>query len=168
MITIEDSNLLMLFTDGSVNTKLDIGYGAYLLVSENKMFPDVLRNKVKLKRFDETNSVKLELQTLLWALNEVRNFNGKIDVYTDSQNILGLAGRRDRLEKSDFYSKQNRRINNWELYRDFYLLTDDMNIEVKKVTGHKKNSTKDYIDRLFTLVDRASRKALREEKSKEC
>jgi len=48
------------------------------------------------------------------------------------------------------------------LYQDFYRLTDELNIEVKKVTGHKKTSTKDNIDRLFTLVDRASRKALRD------
>ncbi len=154
---------LLLFTDGSVNPKLNFGYGAYLAVSENEIRKDDLTQHVMLKRFDETTSVKLELQTMLWALNEVRNFNGKINVYTDSQNILGLPGRRDRLEKSDFYSKQNKRITNWELYRDFYLLTDKLNIEIKKVSGHKRTSSKDDIDRLFTFVDRASRNAVRRE-----
>ena len=129
---------LLLFTDGSVNPKLNFGYGAYLAVSENEIRKDDLTQHVMLKRFDETTSVKLELQTMLWALNEVRNFNGKINVYTDSQNILGLPGRRERLEKNDFYSKQNKRITNWELYRDFYLLTDKLNIEIKKVSGHKE------------------------------
>lgn len=154
---------LLLFTDGSVNPKLNFGYGAYLAVSKTEIRTDDLTQLVKLKRFDETTSVKLELQTLLWALYEVRNFNGKINVYTDSQNILGLPERRERLEKSDFYSKQNKRITNWELYQDFYLLTDELNIEIKKVTGHKKTNKKDSIDRLFTIVDRASRNALREE-----
>jgi ribonuclease HI len=32
-----------------------------------------------------------------------------------------------------------------------------------KVTGHQKSSNKDHIDRLFSLVDKASRRALREE-----
>jgi ribonuclease HI len=154
---------LLLFTDGSVNPKLNFGYGAYLAVSETKIRTDDLTQLVMLKRFDETTSVKLELQTMLWALNEVSNFNGKINVYSDSQNILGLAGRRERLEKSNFYSKQNKRINNWELYRDFYLLTDKLNIEIKKVSGHKRTSSKDDIDRLFTIVDRASRNAVRRE-----
>ena len=154
---------LLLFTDGSVNPKLNFGYGAYLAVSENEIRKDDLTQHVMLKRFDETTSVKLELQTMLWALNEVRNFNGKINVYTDSQNILGLPGRRERLEKNDFYSKQNKRITNWELYRDFYLLTDKLNIEIKKVSGHKRTSSKDDIDRLFTFVDRASRNAVRRE-----
>jgi ribonuclease HI len=115
-----------------------------------------------LKRFENTSSTKLEIQTVLWALSEVGEIEGKITLYTDSQNIIGLPGRRERLEKSDFYSKQNRRITNWELYKDFYRLTDELNIEIVKVSGHKRTSTKDNIDRLFTIVDRASRKALRE------
>ena len=155
---------LFLFTDGSVNTKSDIGYGAYLLVPENELFSDGSMSKVKLKRFENTSSTKLEIQTVLWALTEVLGFPGKITLYTDSQNILGLPGRRERLEKSDFYSKQNRRVTNWELYQGFYSLTDELNIEIKKVSGHKRTSTKDNIDRLFTLVDRASRNAVREEK----
>ena len=157
-------NDLLLFTDGSVNTKSDFGYGAYLIVYENELFSDDLKSKVKLKRFENSSSTKLEIQTVLWALSEVGEIEKKIILYTDSQNILGLPGRRERLEKSDFYSKQNRRISNWELYRDFYRLTDELNIEIKKVSGHKKTSSKDNIDRLFTLVDRASRKAVREEK----
>jgi len=96
-------------------------------------------------------------------LSDVRDFKGKIILYTDSQNIIGLPERRERLEKNDFYSKQNRRIANWELYKAFYRLTDELNIEIKKVSGHKRTSTKDNIDRLFTLVDRASRNALRGE-----
>jgi ribonuclease HI len=154
----------ILFTDGSVNTKSNIGYGAYLLVSEYEMFSDGLISKVNLKRFENTSSTKLEIQTLLWALSEVIEIEGKIILYTDSQNIIGLPGRRERLEKNQYYSKQNRRITNWELYRAFYSLTGKLNIEIRKVSGHKKTSTKNDIDRLFTLVDRASRNAVRGEK----
>lgn len=154
---------LFLFTDGSVNTKSDIGYGAYLLVSENEMFLDGLMSKVKLKRFENTSSTKLEIQTVLWALSEVGEIEVKIILYTDSQNILGLPDRRERLEKNQYFSKQNRRITNRELYQDFYRLTDELNIEIKKISGHKRTSSKDNIDRLFTLVDRATRNAVREE-----
>ena len=155
---------LFLFTDGSVNTKSDIGYGAFLAITDSETSVSNPEQFVKVKRFEQTSSTKLELQTLLWALSEIFDFKGRITIYTDSQNILGLAGRRERLEKSDFYSKQNRRIANWELYQDFYRLTDKLNIEIQKVSGHKKTNTKDNIDRLFTIVDRASRNALREEK----
>jgi len=156
-------NELLLLTDGSVNTKLNFGYGAYLAISENEFTVSDLESIVKVKRFEQTSSTKLEIQTLLWALSDVRDFKGKIILYTDSQNIIGLPERRERLEKNDFYSKQNRRIANWELYKAFYRLTDELNIEIKKVSGHKRTSMKDNIDRLFTLVDRASRNALRGE-----
>jgi ribonuclease HI len=155
---------LLVFTDGSVNNNLNFGHGAFLAVSDPGISDSELNKLVKTKRFEPTSSTKLELQTLLWALSEVHDFKGNITVYTDSQNILGLHLRRERLEKSDFYSKQNRRITNWELYQAFYRLTDELNIEIKKVSGHKRTSTKNNIDRLFTIVDRASRNAVRGEK----
>ena len=63
---------LMLLTDGSVNTQSNIGYGAYLAVSEHGLSLDFLRTRVKVKRFEHTTSTKLELQTLLWALNDIQ------------------------------------------------------------------------------------------------
>lgn len=163
----QEINTLYIFTDGSVNTELNIGYGAFLAVPESEINAGIAEKYLKIKRFEKTSSTKLELECLLWALTEIGKFEGKIILYTDSQNILGLAGRRERLEKNDFYSKQNRRITNWELYKDFYRLTDKLNIEIKKVSGHKRTSTKDNIDRLFTIVDRASRNAVRGENSAE-
>ena len=38
---------------------------------------------------------------------------------------------------------------------------DQLDYEFIKVKGHKKSNQKDDIDRLFTMVDRASRDALR-------
>ncbi len=154
-------NELMLLTDGSVNTQSNIGYGAYLAVSEYGLSLDSLRECVKVRRFEHTSSTKLELQTLLWALTDIQTLEGKVIVYTDSQNIMGLQGRRDRFEQNDYRSKKNKRINNYELYREFYRMTDQLDCEFVKVRGHQVSNKKDDIDRLFTLVDRASRNALR-------
>ena len=152
---------LILFTDGSVNTHSNIGYGAYLSVSERGLPVDLLRARVKVRRFEHTSSAKLELQTLLWALSDIEALGSKVTVYTDSQNIMGLQGRRDRLEKSDYFSKKNKRLNNYELYQEFYRMIDQLDCEFVKVRGHQLSKQKDDIDRLFTLVDRASRNALR-------
>lgn len=160
---------LMLFTDGSVNTHTKIGYGAYLAVPEVGPSLDSLRMCVKVKRFEDTSSSKLELQTLLWALSDIQTSGKKILVYTDSQNIMGLEGRRDRLEERDYRSKDNRRLNNDELYQEYYRITGQLDCKFIKVRGHQRSNQKDDIDQLFTFVDRASRKALREyhqEKSK--
>ena len=152
---------LMLLTDGSVNTQSNIGYGAYLAVSERGLSLDSLRTRVKVRRFKHTSSTKLELQTLLWALSEIQALGSKVIVYTDSQNIMGLQGRRDRFEQNDYRSKKNNRLNNYELYQEFYRMTDQLDCELVKVRGHQVSNKKDDIDNLFTLVDRASRNALR-------
>jgi ribonuclease HI len=154
---------LMLFTDGSVNTQSNIGYGAYLAVAEAGFSLDSLRSRVKVRAFEHTSSTKLELQTLLWALNEIQALGIKVNVHTDSQNIMGLQGRRDRFEQNDYRSKKNRRLKNYELYQEFYRMTDQLDCEFVKVRGHQRSNQKDDIDRLFTLVDRASRNALRED-----
>ena len=157
-------NELMLFTDGSVDPHSNIGYGAYLVVPEGERSLDVLRTNVKVRRFEHTSSTKLEFQTLLWALSDIEALGCRIIAYTDSQNIMGLQGRRDGLEQNDYRSKKNRRLNNYELYREFYSMTDRLDCKFVKVRGHRVSHQKDDIDRFFTLVDRASRNALRGEK----
>ena len=101
------------------------------------------------------------MQTLLWALSDIQATGIKVIVYTDSQNIMGLQGRRDRFEQNDYRSKKNERLNNYELYQEFYKMTDQLDCEFVKVHGHQVSNQKDDIDRLFTLVDRASRNALK-------
>ena len=152
---------LMLFTDGSLNTLSKVGYGAYLAVSESGFSVDALRARVKVRRFEHTSSTKLELQTLLWALSDVQATARKVIVYTDSQNIMDLQGRRDGLEQNDYRSKKNRLLGNYVLYQEFYRMTDQLDCEFVKVRGHQVAKQKDDIARFFTLVDRASRQALR-------
>ena len=153
---------MKLFTDGSVNPQLKVGYGAYLFVTNESV---LLESTIRTKRFEQTSSTKLELQTLLWALDDLLalDYLGyKVMIYTDSQNIICLPRRREGFEKSDYMTKANKRIGNHELYKEFYRVTDMLECEFVKVKGHKKSHQKDEVDRIFTLVDRASRTALRE------
>lgn len=154
---------LMLFTDGSVNIQSKSGYGAYLAVFDQELSLESLRKNIKVKRFEQTSSTKLELQTLLWALSDIRALGCNVVVYTDSQNIIGLPGRRERLEKSEYRSKNNKLLNNYELYEEFYRITDQIDVELVKVRGHQATRNKNEMDRIFTLVDRASRSAMRNE-----
>ena len=156
-------NELILFTDGSVNTLSKVGYGAYLALTEPEHSLEELIKQVNVKRFVQTSSTKLELQTLLWALNEIQTAGRKLIVYTDSQNIIGLPARRERLEQNDYRSKKNIRLGNYQLYQEFYLLTEQLDCDFIKVRGHQATKHKDDLDRLFTLVDKASRKALRDD-----
>jgi ribonuclease HI len=152
---------IYLFTDGSVNPQSGEGFGAYLLLEKKEFFSDKLDEKIKIKQFKNTSSTKLELETLLWAFNDVNLEDYKIVVYTDCQNIIGLKRRRDKFEKNNYITSKGSVIKNHELYKDFLKKLDILDCEFIKVKGHKKTSVKNEIDEIFTLVDRATRKALR-------
>ncbi len=144
----------MLFTDGSVHPPSRIGYGAFLAVSDDNSAPEV-----SVKRFENTNSSQLEVETLIWALQTLKP--NTVTIYTDSQTIIGLPGRRSRLESSDYRTRQNKPVKHAALYREFFCLTDQIDCTLLKVKGHRVSRQKTDIDHLFTLVDRASRQALR-------
>ncbi len=154
-----------LFIDGSVDPRSKVGYGAFLCVPQENLFFESLRTRVKVKSFEQTSSTKLELQTLVWALTTIQERGGKIVIFTDSQNIIGLPGRRRRFEQNDYRTKKNKCIKNFKLYKEFFTIVDHLCCEFVKVQGHKVSHQKDEIDKFFTLVDKASRKALRHRKS---
>jgi len=160
---------LLLFTDGSAHPPTGIGYGAYLAISlpgeEDGELPkeDQIKSKIKVRRFENTTPSHLELQTTLWALNEIGSSDVKIFIYTDSQTIVNLKNRRERLEKNSFRSLTNKPLKNASLYRQFFNLTDSLNIEFVKIKGHRSAKDRKKLDNLFRWVDKTARKALRED-----
>ncbi len=154
---------IKLFTDSSVNPQKKIGFAAYLKISDESIAFEDMKKDIKIKRFEETSSTKLELQTLLWALDEIKKEDLSIEVYTDCQNIIGLEKRREKLEKNNYHSSAGSLMNNHDLYKEFFEKLDKLTLSFIKVKGHKKTSLKDEIDNIFNLVDKASRTALREE-----
>lgn len=156
----------MLFTDGSVDTKTRVGFGAYLAVKDMELPLVDLKAKVKVKQFENTSSTKLELQALLWAMDDALLLNPeklmRVAIYSDSQNIVGLLARRSGLEQRDYYASNGKLLNNAELYQQFFKAIDQCNCQIIKVDGHKPQDIKNNVDRVFALVDKASRSALRE------
>lgn len=151
-----------LFTDGSVNTKTKVGYGAMLFCDNLNLPEEILKKNINTKQFEETSSSKLEIQTLIWALEQIEKPLDSLIVYTDSQNIVSLPNRREKLESSKFKNKKGESLNHALLYQQFYKLMDSFPIEIIKIKGHKKSSEKSVLDKIFTLVDRASRQVLRD------
>ena len=122
-----------LFTDSSLGPYNKIGFGAYLILNDENESLEELNEHIKIKRFENTSSSKLELQTLLWALEEIANNNISIEIYTNCQNIIGLENRRKKLEKNHFYSTSGKLMNNHDLYKDFYLKLDELSLSFIKV-----------------------------------
>ena len=107
-------NDFALFTDVSLNPGLKSGVGVYLVVPVSFLEGppySIKRSEVAeqliMRRFEGTSSTKLEVQTVLWALENYRNEcnmsrAGKLYLYSDSSCVAGLLKRRASLEGRNF------------------------------------------------------------------
>ncbi|MBW2194398.1 MAG: ribonuclease H [Deltaproteobacteria bacterium] len=167
-------NNYSLFTDVSLNPGLKVGVGGYLIVPES--FVKTPSNLIKiseldeilvLRRFEDTSSTKLEVQTVLWALEEYCNGStisesGKLHIYSDSQCVEGLLSRRARLESSGFHCRGgNRLLKNASLYGKYYEFHDRLKFDVTKVAGHTPSRSRNTVQRIFSFIDQKVRKALK-------
>jgi ribonuclease HI len=150
--------MIHLFVDGSVNTKTKIGIGSYFFI-KNLQTP-VNEIEVQLTSFDNTSSTKLELENLLEALKAIR-IEGDITVYTESQNIISLPERKSKLISKDYKNGKGVLLKNHLLYKEFFKLTKDKTVKFIKIKGHQPKGNKGELDKLFSIVDKASRKAIR-------
>lgn len=166
-------NRLHVFTDASVDSKLHVGFGAYLALAETGL--DLIEDMqdmgpadspgggLKLKKFTATAPTQLEIETVLWALGETMAQASGIILYTDSQSIINLPRRRAALEKSGFISAATGKVlNHAALYRAFYQMHDRLGFKLVKLKGHLRRADKTRLDLVFSYVDKATRKALRE------
>ncbi len=169
-----DSWGYVIFTDGSVNPQRKCGVGGYVIlpysylqVPPQSIEPATITERFVMRRFEETSSTKLEAQTAVWALEEYRKERhlrgaATLRLYTDSQCVVGLPGRRVALEKKDFVSNStHQQLLNAPLYRRFYELADELEFEVIKVAGHGRSHSFDTVHAVFSVIDREVRKELR-------
>lgn len=164
-----------LFTDASLNPGLNIGVGGYLLVPESLMtipadridLSELDKNLV-LRKFENTSSTKLEVQTVLWALEQYCIGSsgpqpGKIHMYSDSQCVTGLLPRRARLESSGFHCKGGQRLlKNASLYRNYFEFYDQLLFDVTQVKGHTPSRSRNTVQHIFSFIDKQVRKALKQ------
>ncbi len=149
------------------------GIGAYVVLNSEeigdkpgKIDKSLIESRIVIKQFADTSSTKLEIETALWALGEVKNaapaINEGICLYSDSQCVCGLPGRRAKLESRGFVaSGSGRELNHAGSYRKFYSLAEELSLDVIKVKGHMPQGTHDGIHRVFSILDRFVRQELR-------
>lgn len=155
-----DVKTVKLFCDGSVNPQEKIGFGAYFILYENSDI-EYLKQNIKIKKFDNTSSTRLELEVLLWALEDESLQDKNITIYTDCQNILTLKHRQEKLQSRNYYSSSNKLFKNHDLYKQFYKKIEKVSCSFIKIKGHQSSFKKEKLDILFSLVDKASRNELR-------
>lgn len=165
--------MFVLFTDVSLNPQQQLGVGAYLLAPASFLDrePHQIERagvlaRLRFRRFAETSSTKLEIQTVLWALDDCLAENsgadpGSLHVYTDSQCVAGLMERSVGLDANDFIARRSSQpLRNATPYRAFYAAYDGLVFTLFKVAGHSRACYHDTVQRVFSHVDQEVRRAL--------
>ena len=146
-----------------------------LLLSSNKVASQtpITDLRIRTRLFVNMTSTRLELITVLWALNLFKKsfperranracYSG-IRIITDCKTILDLPSRRDRLQKVEFKSKRSGKLlSNADLYKKYFLLYDEIKPEIIWLKGHSSSQYHDAVQSLFSHVDKTTRARLRE------
>ncbi|WP_169704001.1 ribonuclease HI [Candidatus Kuenenia stuttgartiensis] len=119
---------------------------------------------------ENTTNTRLELQTLLWALESLTLENGNkasekrdfITIYTDCRTAVDLPGRRRRLEDVYYLSKRKGSVlRNADIYKSIFALYDEFLPKLVWIKGHTPKKDRVGVHQIFSEVDRLVRNHLR-------
>lgn len=143
------------FTDGSCNHVYKVGgWAAIVLVGEQEI---LLQDKEL-----ETTHNRMELLAVIRALEFIEDQNlshYRIIIYSDSQYVVRIIERKDKLKTANFITKKGSLIQNKDLVEQIINYIESLNLEFVKVKAHQKKTEKRNYNR---DVDKRSRKIVRD------
>ena len=146
--------IIQIYTDGSCHTQKLIGGWAAVIILENNFI------ELKGHQFDTTHNA-MEILAVLEALDYVEENNitfTKIEIISDSQYVVRIIERKERLKKNNFLTKKNKPIRNINLVKRLILKIESLPLEFFKIKAHqKKTKTINY----NIVVDKLAREEVR-------
>ncbi len=151
--------IISIYTDGSCHTQLKIGaWAAIILVGDEK---NILTGKAA-----ETTHQRMELTAVIEALNyvEINHPAAKnIRLVSDSQYVIGLPAREQKLAASSFTTRQGNPVQNADLVKQLFAVLRHMDVRFEKIRAHQKITGKDDYN---IEADKLSRSLVRAEATK--
>jgi len=145
---------IQIFTDGSCHTQKKIGGWAAIILFENK--------KIELEGHElETTHNAMELLAVVKALDFLGKNNislTKIEVVSDSQYVVGILERKEKLKQANFLTKKNNSIRNIKLVKQLIEKIETLPISFTKVKAHQKKTSEINYNR---VVDKLARAVIR-------
>ena len=150
--------MIIIFTDGSYDSKYNLGYWVSILYfNYNKQI--TLSGK---ERNVKINS--LELISVIESIKHLKdNYpdEKEVKIITDSQYVFEMPNRLPLLIQSNFMTSKGTEFPNINLLKEFYnLLKSDIKINFEKVKAHQKTD-KGFESHFNRMVDKKARKLLR-------
>ena len=125
-----------IYTDGSCHTQQRVGaWVAILLIGEEK---HVLSGSV----LDTTHN-RMELTAVIQALEYLRDKRkdiASLTICSDSQYVIGLAGRETQLSTLAFTTKKGKELPNADLVKELLAYSRFFSIEWIKIAAHQKKT----------------------------
>ncbi len=158
---------MFIYSDASFSKKHAMGIAGYLIFKtikdhEASAFSSAI---ISLFKIEEQNNIRLEMVSAISALETARNDARKdviTQLFTDCETIVNLSKRRERLESSDYMSaRQNKVLNNADLYKLFFALCDEVSPKITWVKGHSRKNDQSHIQKNFSHLDQLVRRELR-------
>ena len=143
------------YTDGSCHTQLRVG-GWVALIFTNGMKIVLTGN------YTDTTHNRMELTAVIEAMSYIRinkKNTGSICIYSDSQYVVGLSERRQKLESKNFMTKKGGVVQNADLIKQLWELEAGLSIRYEKVKAHQQKTD---IPNHNIEADKLSRKIVRD------
>lgn len=143
-----------IYTDGSCHTQHRVGAWAAIVLTHTAK--KVLSGIV----FDTTHN-RMELTAVIKAIDyAVTNYSNRADIKicTDSQYIIDLPDRQEKLITADFITKKKIELQNTDLIKQLLSYTSTYKIEFIKIKAHQKKMGANNYN---VEVDLLSRKIMR-------
>lgn len=141
---------IIVYTDGSCHTQLKNGAWASIIL--NGTSRELLSGKVLL-----TTHNRMELVAVINSIVYIeKTFSEKnyIKIYTDSQYVVKLPQRIEKLKAHHFMSANGKMIQNHDLVMKLADLIDRFNIDFIKVKAHQKSNSSENLNREVDIVAR--------------
>jgi ribonuclease HI len=140
-------------------------FNEYADYSNDELFKKI-SEKVVYKQYFTKKSSWAEIKTVVYSLQVLEesfetDFN--VEVYTDCQSLCDLLERRKtKLEQTNFITRSGKVLENAELYKELFMMTNKFNIHIFKLKGHTATSHRMSLpQKIFAILDKLSRKELR-------
>lgn len=167
---------IIIFTDAATSAKTMVSIGAFLCLDQyhieqySKCTPEELFTKladiVVYKEYKSKKSTWSEIQTVVDALHVVLSKSGPdrtIEIYTDCKSLCDLMSRRkEKLKKTNFITRSGKVLQNADLYKELFAISDKFQIKIFKIKGHDRSAYRLSLhEKIFAVLDKLSRKKLR-------
>ena len=127
---------ITVYTDGSCREQERAGaWVAILLFRGSKI---VLSGKEKC-----TTHNRMELTAVLQAIEYIRDHissHSAIKIYSDSQYVVNLPARKEKLTAAHYITKKGKELNNSDLLKIFFTYLNEYPVELLKIKAHQKKS----------------------------